>query len=122
MKHYYNGKWYTINRLAELSGVSAPAIRDRLRRGYSIEQAVCPHPMKDSIKEFILASYYKDWIDEKLDDVYQVYWKWCLANGFTPDTKTTFSRQLFGLYGVYVPYLKVVPMDGTRYIRDGSTT
>ena len=41
MKFYeYEGQVYTINGLSELSGIQPATLRDRLRRGYSLEQAI----------------------------------------------------------------------------------
>lgn len=36
----YNGKVYTINQLAEISGIEAWLIGERLRRGWSVEEAI----------------------------------------------------------------------------------
>ena len=106
MKFYeYEGEMYTINGLSELSGVQPATLRDRLRRGYSIEQAVKSAPTNDSVVEFSAASYYMDWIGMPISYLYEIYWKWCIDNGYQPLKIQGFSRQLMGLY----PNLKTVP-------------
>ena len=39
-KYELRGKWYTPNELSEICGIPAHTIRDRLRRGYTVEEAV----------------------------------------------------------------------------------
>lgn len=107
-KHEYRGKWYTTQELADMAGMSGHAFRDRLRRGYTVEQALQPAPLHNSIKEFTDASYWKDWIGLSITDLYKIYWKWCVSNEYTPLQKQGFSRQLFTIY----PNLKCVP---TKY-------
>ena len=41
-KLFYKGNWYTAKELADKSGIPAHTVRDRLRRGFSIEEAVKP--------------------------------------------------------------------------------
>lgn len=106
MKFYeYEGQVYTINGLSELSGIEPATLRDRLRRGYSLEQALKAHPTNDSVVEFSAASYYMDWIGMPISYLYEIYWKWCIDNGYNPLKIQGFSRQLMGLY----PNLKTVP-------------
>lgn len=101
----YNGNWYTAKELAELSGLPPHTVRDRLRRGYSVEEAVRPIPTHDSVKEFADSSWYEDWIGMSTNDLHEIYWKWCVSHGYTAISKQGFSRQLFGMY----PMLKTVP-------------
>lgn len=104
-KYHLNGKWYTPNELSELCGIPAHTIRDRLRRGFSVEEAVKPVATKDSVKEFSEASWWQDWIGMPINDLHEIYWKWCVSNQHTPLTKQGFSRQLMGMH----PMLKTVP-------------
>ena len=104
-KLFYNGNWYTAKELADKSGMPAHTVRDRLRRGYSIEEAVKPVATHDSVKEFGESSWYEDWIGMSINDLHQIYWKWCVSHGYTPISKQGFSRQLIGMY----PMLKTVP-------------
>lgn len=104
-KHFYNGGWYTPNQLSELSGIPAHTIRDRLRRGYSVEEAVKPIATHDSVKEFSDSSWYEDWIGMSINDLHEIYWKWCVSHGYTPIQKQGFSRQLMAMY----PMLKTIP-------------
>ena len=106
MKRYeFKGQWYTVNELSELGGIRPHTLRDRLRRGYSVEEALKVIPTDDSVKEFCEASYWKDWIGLSISDVYQIYWKWVVSGGGQPISKQGFSRHLVQLY----PTLKTVP-------------
>lgn len=104
-KHFYRGHWYTAKELADKSGIPAHTVRDRLRRGFSVEEAVKPIATHDSIKEFRDSSWYEDWIGMSISDLHAIYWKWCIRKGYTPISKQGFSRQLLSFY----PMLKTVP-------------
>lgn len=107
MKRYeYNGRMCTINELSELSGIIPHTLRDRLRRGYSIEQAIKPTPTNESVESFCNDSWWEDWIGLSISYLYEIYWKWCVSSGYTPSPIQGFSRQLFKLY----PNLKTVPI------------
>ena len=104
-KHELQGSWYTTNELSEMSGIPAHTIRDRLRRGYSVEESIKDIPIHDSIKEFCNASYYLDWVGMSIDELHTIYWKWCINNHFTALEKRGFSRQINSIY----PMLYTVP-------------
>lgn len=104
-RYELNGKWYTLNQLSEISGIPPHTIRDRLRRGYSVEEAVKVVATQDSVKEFGESSWYEDWIGMSINDLHKIYWKWCIEHGYTPIQKQGFSRQLLSMY----PMLKTVP-------------
>ncbi len=112
-KYEYKGEWYTPNQLAEMSGVLPHTIRDRLRRGYPVEEAIKMTVTHESVKEFCEASYYHDWLGMSISDLHTIYWKWCIQHGYTALQKQGFSRQLMGMY----PMLKIVPTnrDGTYH-------
>lgn len=113
-RYELNGKWYTPNELAEISGISAHTIRDRLRRGYSVEESVKVLATHNSVLEFGESSWYEDWIGMSIDGLHEIYWKWCISNGYSPVGKQGFSRQLMSMY----PMLKIVPTKkGDRYFR-----
>jgi hypothetical protein len=105
MRYELNGSWYTPNELSEMSGIAAHTIRDRLRRGYSVEEAIKVLPVQECVKAFNEASWYKDWIGISINDLYEIFWSWCISNGYEPLQKQGFSRQLFSMY----PNLKTVP-------------
>lgn len=109
-KYNYNGAAYSINELSEMSGIAPATLRDRLRRGYPIEEAIKVTATDESIVEFNEASWWEDWIGMPISDLYKIYWSWCVSHGYTPLQIQGFSRQLFKMY----PNLKTVP---TR--RDG---
>ena len=107
MKRYpYRGGVYTIAQLSEMCGIPCHTLRDRIRRGYGIDEAVKVSPTRESISAFCEASCWQDWVDTSTDDVYQIYWKWCKRNNYTASPKQGFTRQLMEMY----PQLKVVPI------------
>ena len=115
MKRYeYRGMHLTINELADMFGVPQHTLRDRLRRGYSVEQATALTPLTDSIQDFVAHSMWTDWIGMPMSDLYKIYWKWCVSHKYPVMSKQGFSRQLFNIY----PNLYCVPMKGVRYIRE----
>ena len=104
-RYAYRDQMLTINELSEMSGVKPHTLRDRLRRGFTVEQAVRPVPVQESVEQFFDASYWQDWLGMSIDNLYQIYWKWCMAHNYKPSTKQGFSRQLCTI----CPYLKTVP-------------
>ncbi len=106
MKYLYNDKLLTIHELSEISGIAPHTIRDRLRRGYPLEEALLDIPTHTSVKEFSQASWYKDWIGMTINDLYTIYWKWCVSHEYQPVTKQCLSRQLMKIY----PMLKIIPL------------
>ena len=113
-RYELNGKWYTPNELSEISGLKAHTIRDRLRRGYPVEEAIRVAATQDSVKEFSDSSWYEDWIGMSINGLHEIYWKWCIEHGYSPLGKQGFSRQLLSMY----PMLKTVPTKkGDRCLR-----
>ena len=104
-RHFLNGKQYTIKELAGMSGIKEATIRDRLRRGYPIEQAIKITATNESVEQFCEASWWEDWIGMSITYLYEIYWKWCIQNGYTALQPKGFSRHLFQLH----PNLKTVP-------------
>ncbi len=101
----YNGKLCTIKELSELSGIATATLRDRLRRGYPVEQAIKPVTTSESVLQFSEASWWEDWVGMPISDLHKIYWKWCVSHEYTPLQKQGFSRQVFSIY----PNLKCVP-------------
>lgn len=113
-RYEYNGAWYTPKELADMSGVKPHTIRDRLRRGYSVEEAIKVTSIQDSVKEFCSASLWEDWIGMSISDLFEIYWRWCVSHGYTPLQIQGFSRQLMSMH----PMLKIVPTkSGDKYKR-----
>lgn len=113
-RYFYNGQMLTIKELSEMSGIRRHTLRDRLRRGYSVEQAVQQMPTNDSVEQFCNASFYEDWIGKSVADVHYDYWQWCVTNDYHPLGVQPFSRHLFQMY----PILKTVPSKiGDKSIR-----
>lgn len=105
MMYHYNDSWHSVNELSEMSGVKPATIRDRLRRGYSIEQAVKPILVDESVEMFNEASWWEDWIGMSTLYLYKIYWNWCVSQRYTPLSQISFTRQIMSMY----PNLKVVP-------------
>ena len=113
-RYELKGKWYTVNELSEMSGILPHTLRDRIRRGYVIEEAIKPNPIHESVHCFCAASHWEDWVGMTTNEVYTIYWKWCARQMCSPCSQHQFSKQLFQLN----PFLHTVPMKGTRYIRE----
>lgn len=113
MKYLFRDRWYSVAELSAMSGIAPPTIRDRLRRGYPLEEALKAIPTSESVIQFNEASYWEDWIGMSISDLHTIYWKWCVSHEYTPLARNTFSRQLLQLY----PMLYTVPTDGQRVVR-----
>lgn len=105
MKHLYKDKLYTIEELSFMSGIENATIRDRLRRGYSVEEAIQMSPIHESVREFCYSSLYEDWIGMSTKYLHEIYFKWCISNGYSPINQQLFTRHILKLY----PHLKTVP-------------
>ena len=114
VRYVLDGKWYTVTELAEMSGIKPHTIRDRLRRGYSTTEAVKIVSTYDDVKAFNEASCWEDWIGMSINDLHEIYWRWCIQHGYSPLQKQGFSRQIMSMY----PNLKIVPTKrGDKYFR-----
>lgn len=114
-RYIYRNQMLTVKELSEMSGIAPHTLRDRLRRGYSVEQAVRPSPIHDSVEEFVESSHYEDWVGMSIDKLFTIYWQWCTKNNYRPISKVGFSRQLKTMY----PQLKTIPIakgDGCKRI------
>ena len=105
LKLWYRDRVYTINELSEISGIAPATIRDRIRRGYSVEEAIRPISTHDNVTAFVEASLWTDWIGMSISYLHEIYWKWSIQHGYSPLQIQGFSRQLFKMY----PNLKTVP-------------
>ena len=99
--------------------MKAHTLRDRLRRGFPVTEAIKLKPTQECVKEFIEASDYHDWIGMSINELYKIFWEWCIKHRYTNiPQKQGFSRQLMSHY----PMLKVIPIqiDGKshRVIRE----
>lgn len=113
-RYELNDKWYTPNELSEISGIPPHTIRDRLRRGYPVDEAIKVVATQNSVREFADASWYEDWLGMPINDLHEIYWKWCIQHGYSPVGKQGFSRQLMSMY----PMLKTVPTKkGNKFFR-----
>ena len=113
-KYLYRETWYSTTELSEMSGISAATIRARLRSGYSVEQAISLNPIHDSVEEFSEASWYEDWIGMENSYLHEIYWNWCVSNGYTPVSIKLFIKEIMEIH----PQLQIVPSKkGDRYCR-----
>lgn len=104
-KYNVRDGWYSPKELSKMSGIPPHTIRDRLRRGYPVDEAIKVIALHESVKEFCEASLWEDWIGMSINDLFDIYWGWSTRHGYSPLKKQGFSRQLFGMY----PMLKTVP-------------
>jgi hypothetical protein len=112
-RYEYRGQIYTVKELSEMSGIAPHTLRDRLRRGYSVDQAIRLVATESSVEAFCEASWWEDWIGMSSPALYEIYWKWCVSHEYQPVSQKGFSRQLMAKH----PQLHIVPMAGVRYIR-----
>ena len=113
-RYEYRGRFCTVKELSELSGIARATIRERLRRGYSVEEAVKLAPLNESVEQFAQSSWWEDWVGMCITDLHKIYWKWCVSHGYTPCPIQGFSRHLFRIY----PNLYTVPIrKGDKYFR-----
>lgn len=112
LKLDYKGNTMTVNELSEISGIKPATIRSRLRKGYSVEQAVQISPIHDSVIHFCEVSWYQDWIDTPMCELYQLYYEYCINYDYEPLYIQNFSMQVMKMY----PQLRVV---SKRLDRDG---
>ena len=70
-------------------------------------------PTITTVDDFIEASDWEDWIDKPTQEVYEIYWRWCIKEETTPVDKITFMKQILS----ECPDLKSSPMKGKRYFR-----
>lgn len=106
MKMYeYKDQMVTINELSEISGIAPATIRDRIRRGYTVEEAVQIVPTNVGVREFCESSWYEDWIGVSTKYLHTIYWKWCIEHGYEPLNQQAMTRQILKMY----PQLKTVP-------------
>lgn len=99
-RHMYKGELLTVNELSYMSGIAPATIRDRIRRGYSVEQAVRMNPIDDGVVEFCKASLVNDWFGMAISDLHKIYWKWCVSHEYQPLGVQAFSRQIMTMYPI----------------------
>lgn len=63
-----------------------------------------------SVDMFMEASHWEDWINRYTEDVYEIYWNWCIRTEVIPLSKIIFMRQVLAAH----PQLKSVPYKGKR--------
>lgn len=120
MRFYeYRGQMYNARELSDLCGVNYKTLVDRLRRGYSVEEAVADQPrVPDSVIEFELASHPPDWDGMVNEELYRIYHEWCVNNDYVPENSIHFTRSIKRL----LPNIRIVPTrikyyDGVMYRR-----
>lgn len=107
MKFYeYRNQLYTMRELADLTGVNYTTMVERLKRGYTVEEAVADEPrVPDSINAFVEASYPPDWDGMVNADLYKAYAKWCDRNDYRAESNVQFARCVKKV----IPTLRTVP-------------
>lgn len=96
MKQYlYNGQLYSGKELAELSGVKYTTLMERIKRGYSVEEAIADGTrVPESILVFCDEYDPADWNGLENGQLYMTYRAWCIENNYIPETQVHFSRSL----------------------------
>ena len=70
-------------------------------------------PTVTNVDDFIEASDWTDWIDKPTQEIYEIYWRWCVKDELPPVDKISFMKQVLAEF----PDLKSSPMKGKRYFR-----
>ena len=114
--YWYKDERYSIQELSDISGVDVRLLRNRLAKGYSVEQSLQDNPIHDSILAFDSASYWEEWIGLSSKQLYEQYWKWCVNHDVKPVSHRLLMTQLLPKYNLHI-----VPMTVgdkcNRYIR-----
>lgn len=116
--YQYKDQWYDIYQLSEMSGYTIRQLRNRMYQGFSIEQAMREFPMHDSVVEFDLHSNWRDWIGLPSNELYQIYWNWCVKNNMTPVTQRQLSSELLPKYNLHTVSMATGDGKACRYIRE----
>lgn len=117
MRLAYRGEVCTINQLSEMSGIAPATIRDRIRRGYTVEEAVKDAITHDSVREFDAASHWEDWIGMSTSELHEIYWRWCVSNGYTPLQSRGFTRHLVKIHPIFKVISTKTPTGYARILR-----
>lgn len=122
MKQYlYKDQLLNGKELAAKCGIKYTTLMERLRRGYTLEEAVQSEPkVPDSILEFDNASDYMQWEGMTNAELYEIYVKWCgnPDHKYSVESDVHFSRCIKQLH----PNIRIVPArlklyDGVVYKR-----
>lgn len=113
MKYYeYRNQLLTMRELADLTGVNYTTLVERLKRGYTVEEAVADEQrVPESVHEFVDASYPPDWDGLVNEELYKTYTQWCDRNDYEAESNVHFTRCIKRL----IPTLRVVPTRLKRY-------
>ena len=100
-KYEYKGVLYTVNELSDISGIQPATIRQRLRSGYDLTNALKFRPVHTSVEIFTEASHWRDWEGQTINDIYQVYCDWCNKHLYRLVPKQTFGKEIKMLFPIY---------------------
>ena len=92
----FNGHAYNVRQLADQAGLPYNTIWNRLKNGYTPEEAMRQPLIANSVLEFIEADDPSSWDGETTFDVWERYERWCYKEdvGYLPLTFQTFVRQI----------------------------
>ena len=100
-KYEYKGVEYTINELSEMSGIQPATLRQRLRSGYDLTNALKEKPIHTSVELFSEASWWMDWDGKTIEELYRIYSNWCDKHCYRTVPKQTFGKELQLLFPIY---------------------
>lgn len=94
-KLLYDSRLFNLRELSEFCGVNYTTLCNRLRRGYSIEEAVAyDQRVPASVSRFLYESHPPDWDGMTNEAVYKIYFNWCIKNNYPIESKIHFIRTL----------------------------
>lgn len=118
MKYYeYGDGMTTIQELSNKYGIKYTTLVERLKRGYTVEEAIAGERMPESVKQFVDNSYPPDWNGLLNEDLYKRYVEWCDKHDFERESQVHFSRCLKKLVPMKSVCKRIKQFDGVIYKR-----
>lgn len=112
-KLLYKGNLYTGKELADFTGVKYTTLMERLRRGYTVEEAVADESrIPASVQAFVDEYDVMSLNGQTCKEVFNTYRCFCVIHHLIPETQVHFGKSIKRL----LPNFRMVP---TRVVRDG---
>lgn len=115
----YKGEARTAKGLCDEFGISYQTFKTRIKKGYSVEQALgLKSCIDDSIFAFVSGSDPKSWNGLTMIQLFDKYSKWCIKKGYTAVTKSKFTHSIRSLVPTLETKVKrIKSYDGDHSVR-----
>lgn len=91
----YKGEARTAKGLCDDFGVPYQTFKTRIKKGYSVEQALgLKSRVDESISAFVSDSDIKSWDGLTMMQLFDKYSKWCIKKGYSSVTKSKFTHSI----------------------------